>query len=795
MEQKEVVGVKMNTRPILPRKFLPAGIILFILLLYWFSLPDNLFNDPYSTVLEDRMGELLGARIADDGQWRFPSIDTVPQKYKQCLIHFEDRYYYYHRGINPLALTRALFQNLRAGKIISGGSTISMQVIRMSRKGKSRTVYEKIIEMILASRLELTNSKEKILSVYASHAPFGGNVVGLDVASWRYFGRAPDQLSWAESATLAVLPNAPSLIHPGRNRSDLLDKRNRLLKGLQKQGVLDSLGCSLACLEPLPSEPLPLPSLAPHLLDYLYLNFRGQRISSTIDASIQKRVNAIIQEHHKTLKHNEIHNASCLLLETHSGDVLAYVGNTGIPDKPEYSGYVDIIRSPRSTGSILKPLLYCLMLEEGEILTSSLVPDIPTQYTGYSPKNFNLEYNGAVPARRALARSLNIPAVRMLQSYGLDRFYYRLKELGMTLNFPADHYGLSLILGGAEAELWWITGMYASMGRILGNYNNTNKYYEKDIHSPHFIKEDRNDPNTGTTTNPHPYSAASVWLTFQSLIEVNRPESQAGWKSFESASRIAWKTGTSFGFRDAWAVGTGPSFTAGVWTGNADGEGRPDLTGIAAAAPILFDVLNICTENSWFQAPLNELFPVAVCRQSGFLPGPHCRQTDTIRVTEKGLLSSPCPYHLTVHLTDDGKYRVNSDCMNTEKMKHESWFVLPPVQEWYFRSRNPDYRILPDLHPECQESGDIDFMELIYPRHSARVYVPRGFDGSRGEIILEAAHRKPSSLIHWHLDDNYLGNTQFLHQMGITPSRGKHTLTLIDEYGNTLVHLFEVVDR
>ncbi len=786
----------MYKRPFLSGYILFAAAALAMLLLFWSCLPDPLFKDPFSTVLEDRRGELLGARIADDGQWRFPPLESVPEKYAQCLVSFEDRYFYYHHGVNPLALLRAFRQNVKAGRVVSGGSTITMQVIRLSRKGKPRTVPEKFIEVLQASRLELSHSKDQVLALYASHAPYGGNVVGLDAASWRYFGRSPDQLTWAESATLAVLPNAPSLIHPGRNRSLLLAKRNRLLELLHERGILDSLSLALARMEPLPGEPLPLPSSAPHLLDHIYTNYRGQRLRSTLDAELQQRVNEILEVHHKSLQYNEIHNASCLVLETMSGKVLAYVGNTGGPDEPGYSPDVDIVRSARSTGSILKPLLFCLMLEEGEILTGSLVPDIPTQYTGYSPKNFSLGYDGAVPARRALARSLNVPAVRMLQSYGLERFHHRLRELDMqTLNFPAEHYGLSLILGGAEGTLWWITGMYASMGRILGHYNRTGEYCKQDIHPPLFITGESIDRPSFSADNPHPFSAASIWLTFQSLIEVNRPVSQAGWSSFESSSRIAWKTGTSFGFRDGWAVGTGPSYTIGVWAGNADGEGRPDLTGISAAAPILFDVFGILPPSPWFHPPLNELFPAPVCRQSGYLPGPHCQETDTILVCEKGLLSRPCPYHIRVHLTKDGRYRVNSDCMDTEQMKHESWFVLPPVQEWYYRSRNPSYRVLPDLHPDCSENENIVYMEMIYPRHSARVFVPRELDGSQGEIILEAAHRKSSSRIHWHLNDVYLGSTQHLHQMGISPDNGFYTLTLVDDAGNILTHSFEVVDR
>ncbi len=419
----------------------------------------------------------------------------------------------------------------------------------------------------------------------------------------------------------------------------LIRKRNQLLDKLEENGLLDALDCELAKLEALPDKPLPLPSHTPHLLDRIYIQNRGSRVYSSLDDLLQQRVSMIIEEHHQQLKHNNIHNACCLVLDTHSGEVMAYVGNTHNPGKPEFGGDVDIINAPRSTGSILKPILYGLMLEEGEILPGTLVPDIPTQYIGYSPKNFSMTYDGAVPARRALARSLNIPAVRMLQSHGTERFYYQLEGLGIhTLRYPASHYGLSLILGGAEGSLWDITGVYASMGRVLDRYNQTGLYHPGDIHPPHYFPHDpvQTKPDKGSSDNIHPFSAAAVWLTFQSLLEVNRPDSQAGWKSFSSSGKIAWKTGTSFGFRDGWAIGTSPDYTIGVWVGNADGEGRPGLTGIAVAAPILFDIFSTLPQGNWFQPPLNELYPVAVCHKSGHLPGPFCPSLDTILYTFQG---------------------------------------------------------------------------------------------------------------------------------------------------------------
>jgi penicillin-binding protein 1C len=782
----------------LRNKMIPAGILTVLLLglLTWILTIGSMFDDPYSTVLFDRNGELMGARIADDGQWRFPPIQSVPLKYQECLLQFEDRYFFYHPGVNPPALLRALRQNLAAGKVVSGGSTLTMQVVRISRKGKPRTVFQKMIEILMALRLELTSSKKEILALYASHAPIGGNVVGIEAASWRYFGRPPDQLSWAESAVLAVLPNAPSMIHPGRNRSLLMDKRNHLLHELAQAGTIDSMTLALSCLEPLPENPLPLPSLAPHLMDYFYLNQRGHRITSTLDETWQRRVASIVEKHHQKLKFNEIHNAACLVIETMSGEVIAYVGNTEITDPGYHSRQVDMIRSSRSTGSILKPLLYCLMLEEGDLLPGTLVPDVPTQYTGYSPKNFNLEYDGAVPAHRALSRSLNIPAVRMLQSYGLEKFHHRLKQLGMeTLNSPAEHYGLSLILGGAEADLEWITGLYASMGRILQRYNQTGEYVPDDLHLPLFVSAPTVKVKPVSIQNPYPFSAASIWLTFEALLKVNRPESQAGWESFYSGQEVSWKTGTSFGFRDAWAIGTGPAYTVGVWAGNADGEGRPGLTGISSAAPILFDVFSLLPGREWFDVPVNELHEVSVCSQSGFLPGPYCPETSIVLIPKNGLNSLPCPFHKIIHLTLDGRYRVDLDCRDPDQIRHEPWFILPPLQEWYYRAKNPWYRILPEIHPECQGEDEIPSMEMIYPKHSARVYVPMELSGERGKIILEAVHRNPGTTIHWHLNNEYIGQTRHIHQMGISPEKGSYLLTLVDAHGQILTRHFNVVDR
>ncbi|MES2284540.1 MAG: penicillin-binding protein 1C [Bacteroidota bacterium] len=775
------------------KKGISTLILITLCIWFIFCLPSPLFNNKTCTVLEDSHGNLLSARIAEDGQWRFPNSKHVPFKFISSIVQFEDRSFFMHPGFNPAAFARAIVQNIKAKKIKSGGSTLSMQVIRLARKKKGRTVFEKLIEIILALRLELSYSKSEILTLYASNAPFGGNVVGIDAASWRYFGRDAGKLSWAESATLAILPNAPSLIYPGKNQERLLVKRNRLLDQLFKVKAIDKETCELSKQEPLPGKPYPIPQIAPHLLQRAAKEgLSGERIVSTLDVHLQERLNEIIENHHKILKANEIHNACALVMDVSTGNILAYTGNTDNTGKAEYESDVDVINAPRSTGSILKPFLFVSMLNDGELLSSTLIPDIPTQIAGYVPQNYNMTFDGGVPAKRALARSLNIPSVRMLQNYGIEKFNHNLKKIGMTtLTYTPDHYGLSIILGGAEGKLWDIAGMYASMARTLNHYTTYNgKYDKKDFHPPFYIAQKEQDLSLDEVPV---VDAASIYLTFEAMVEVSRPDEDSGWKQYTSASKVAWKTGTSFGYRDGWAVGVTPKYVVAVWVGNADGEGRPGLVGVQTAAPIMFDIFSLLKPAKWFSPPYDEMEKVAVCHQSGSRATDICEPIDNVWIQKSGLRSEPCKYHRIIHLSEDSKYRVNSVCEDVNKMHHVSWFVLPPTMELYYKSKNASYKELPPYRNDC-ETGGINAMEIIYPKQFSKIYVPIELDGTLGKTIFKVAHRMAKSTIYWHLNDIYIGSTQGIHQMGLSPDEGVHTLTLVDETGESIVQKFEIVN-
>jgi penicillin-binding protein 1C len=772
-------------------------IILFslpLVIAYYFCLPDKFFNDPYSTVLEGSDGDLLCASIAADGQWRFPELNAVPDKFATALVAYEDKRFFHHPGVDILSMGRAMRQNISEGKIVSGGSTIDMQVIRLHRKETGRTVLEKVIESVLATRLQFRYSKKEILSLYASHAPFGGNVVGLEAACWRYFGREPKDLSWAEAAMLAVLPNAPALIHPAKNRDRLIRKRNRLLLKLKDTQVIDSLTYELSLTEPIPDEPLPLPRIARHLLIRASANgLAQQKIKSTIDLKLQERVEQILDDHYQRLSGNQIHNACAIVLDVETGNVLAYAGN--VNSGSIHGQDVDLISAPRSTGSILKPFLFAAMLDDGKILSKTLLPDIPTVISGFAPKNFTKEYDGAVPADKALIRSLNVPAVYLLKEYRYERFHALLKNTGLTLTKPPDHYGLSLILGGAEGTVWDITGMYASMARTLNHYFNypgTNRYDKSDFHAPVYHEQSVKSPGIAESSW---LSAAAIYQTMDVLKEVYRPGEETGWRYFRSSKKIAWKTGTSFGFRDGWAVGVTPQYAVGVWVGNADGEGRPGLTGTETAAPIMFDIFSQLNGNAWFSKPLPEMIEVITCTKSGQLFGQFCEKPDTVLISKSGQVSGLCQFHKGIHLTADKRFRVHSECESLSRVIQQNWFVLPPVQEYYYRTKNITYQPLPPFRADCQPLQSMNNMDLIYPKPNARIFVPRDLDGEPGSAIFELAHRNATTTVYWHIDGEFIGSTKKIHHMALNPPQGKHVLTLVDDFGETLERQFEIISK
>lgn len=755
-----------------------VGLFAF-LLWYWQCLPKVLFTPGYSTVVKAEDGSLLAARLAPDEHWRFPQSDSLPDKFKTALITFEDRNFASHWGVSVRSVIRALRQNISSGEVVSGGSTLTMQVVRMARSNPRRSYWEKMTEMLRATRLELRLSKDEIMEAWAAHAPFGGNVVGLEAASWRYFGLPPHALSWAQTATLVVLPNAPSLIYPGKNQERLRTKRNRLLDNLRDLGHLSPEDCELSKMEDLPGRPYPMPSESAPLLNSLMKQYgNGRMFETTIDPGFQIRLKEVMDRHHAVLSASHIQNMACIVIDHRQNKIIGYAGNI-YDSENRFSNQVDCARAPRSSGSLLKPFLYALAIDEGLLLPTQLLPDVPFSIGGFSPKNHNEKYDGAVAANEALTRSLNVTAVRLLREYNEVRFIPALQKLGLRdIDKSSGHYGLTVIIGGAESNLFDLSTAYAAMARSLWLYEQNQQY--QDLLPKAQLLENWEEKETVQL----PFGPGSAYAVFDMMKGLARPEESLGWEHFESSRDIAWKTGTSQGNRDAWAIGVDGRYTIGIWAGNANGTGRDNLTGVGAAAPVLFDVFNLLPQSNWFLPPLDHMEKIEVCRQSGHMPTDNCTTRDSVWVPSGRDITSLCPYHQLVFLNAAGQ-RVNQSCYDATMGPGQPWFVLPPERQWYYRNRHPEYKALPPWSPLCPDQGE-NMISLLTPVNLDGLFVPRELDGSKGSIVFTASHQMgKQEPLHWHLDQRFLTTTSQLHELQISPAAGKHTLSIVDQYGNT----------
>jgi penicillin-binding protein 1C len=585
------------------------------------------------------------------------------------------------------------------------------------------------------------------------------------------------------------LPNAPGLIFPGHNQNALKKKRDFLLEKLLKNHTIDKTTYELSLEEPLVERPHELPNIAPHLVERIARTTPNKRQVTTIDYYLQERVQEVIAKFYRHYKRFEVHNLCALVVDVQSREVLAYVGNS--PTDEQHQKDVNIIHRPRSTGSVLKPFLYTAMLDSGELLPQELVGDIPTHIGGYSPENFENTYEGAVPADEALYRSLNIPFVLLLRQYGISRFYQQLQKLRLrSINRSPDHYGLSLILGGAECSLWELAQAYANMGYELNEYTQTGKYRSHAFQRLTYLRGER-DYGTLQEEKNH-FSAGAIYKTFEALTQVNRPSFDSAWRYYTSSRKISWKTGTSFGNRDAWSIGLTSRYLVGVWVGNASGEGRPELTGVGTAAPVMLEIFQLLKKDKWFDTPWEDLQKVEVCALSGMIASDLCPKK-TIWVPHRQLQTSLCKYHRWVHLSTDGLWQVNSNCEQIANIRSESWFVLPPLMEWFYKKKHPSYQVLPPLREDCQEGDKQQVLDFIYPKHGATLHPAKGLGGSLQPIIARVAYKYPGKLF-WYLDNTFLGETLHFHDMKLYLTPGEHLLKCMDSRGNEKTILITTSD-
>jgi penicillin-binding protein 1C len=770
------------------RGFKITAFILTVLLIWYvlIPLPRTLFQQSYSTVVIDEQGNLLRAFLNDEQQWCFPPDPRlkIPEKLITCILNFEDTYFYQHPGINPISLVRSIFQNLSSNRIRSGASTISMQVIRLALK-KTRTIPNKILEMFQALKLELRYSKKRILHFYVNHAPYGGNIIGYQAASLKYFRKKPEQLTWSESAILAVLPNSPGLISPLFNRDTLLKKRDFLLKKLLKKKKIDQETCSISLQEPLARTFSNFFINAPHLSQTLkdQLNVKSGQIHTTINRKHQVRIEDLVKQHLLVLQSQGIYNGAALVVETQSRKIRAYVGSQDFFDR-QHGGQNDGLISPRSTGSILKPFLYALAMDEGIILPQTRIKDVPSYFGSFSPSNASKKYSGLISAKDALIHSLNVPASRLLNTYGLHKFHLFLESAGLSTLFrKPDEYGLTLILGGAEATLFDLAMLYCGLGN-RGSFRPLIL-----IHSDHGESSE-----TGTDM----ISPEACYLTLDMLKDVKRPGSEFYWEQYQSRHPIAWKTGTSYGQRDAWSVGVTPQWTIAVWVGNFSGEGNPNLSGAGCAAPLMFDIFNYLPKSrqlNWFDKAKLNLKKVKLCLGTGFVAGPHCPETYWAEAPKINHPLKSCPYHRTLFTSPDEKHQVCSLCWKPDQYKKIKHLIYPPDVAQYLREKGMIISDTPPHKKDCPGYSESRALQITYPVQNAKMWIPRDFDGTLQKITFKVAHRIKNRTVYWYLDNVYQGYTRRKHKWASELKKGWHRLDVIDSEGNRDHRMFFISIR
>jgi penicillin-binding protein 1C len=738
--------------------------------LYCVWPPGQLFTKDYSSVIEDRDGAVLYVSAAKDGQVRFPpGAEKLPGKYVAALLVKEDKRYFRHFGVDVRALARALWNNGRGKGRKSGASTITMQVARMSGRG-DRTLFNKFREMVLAFRIELYFSKERILRLYAANVPMGGNVVGVESAAYRFLGHPLQEMTWAEAALLTVLPNSPSGMNLERRRDALRNRRDLLLRRLFSLRKIDSLTCASALEEPLPQVKRFRTFCAPHAGFAASALRPGERVRLTIKKFLQERAEELLALHHKTLESRGIANAAVLVVETATGRVAAYVGSQDYNDTTA-NGRVDGVRAYRSPGSLLKPFLYAKMLDCGEILADAKVHDIPTYYGTFSPANSSREFSGLVSVRSALVQSLNVPAVRCLNLYGLDDFYWFLKQVGLAGLFRTpEGYGLPIILGSCEASLWELTQLYTDLGN-LGE-----RQWLTVTQGPGKERDHK-----------RLYSAGAAWQVLGILSQLSRPEAEYYWRYFNNQVPVAWKTGTSYGQKDAWAIGTNAQWTIGVWSGNFTGRGNAFLSGGASSGPLLFMLFNEFTDRNkpmWPEEPWADLVEVAVCASSGYRATDACPATVISKHPRSSETIAACPFHRKFLVCKSKGFGVCSLCWDLRDTAWVTREIYPPSLAAFYRAHGRACESAPLHNPACPAVRSEAAIEILYPPPGVRIFVPRNIAGEYEKVVLRAAHGRKSATLFWYLDDRFMGATKEKHELAIDLKNGNHELFVQDEEGN-----------
>ncbi|UYZ61496.1 penicillin-binding protein 1C [Hymenobacter weizhouensis] len=813
-----------------------AGLVLSLLLLLGL---DRLFPLPpppqYSPLVLAADGSVLHAFLNPTQKWRMKTeLGEITPALRKAVIEKEDRWFRWHFGVNPVALAQAAGRNLFGRGRTTGASTIPMQVARLLEP-KERTVGNKLLEMLRAVQLEAHYSKDEILQLYLNLVPYGGNVEGVKSAALLYFQQPPDYLSLAQTVTLAIIPNRPTGLVLGQHNAAVLRERNRWLRRFGAAGLFPQEAIADALLEPLDARRHAAPTLAPHLARRLVRQFPHEAIiRSSLHRSKQTKAEDLTQGYVRRLLELGITQAAVLVVNNHTRQVEAYVGSADFRDFTS-QGQNDGVVAVRSPGSTLKPFLYALALDRGLVTPKLLLPDVPTNFQGYRPENFDKRCNGEVTLERALAYSLNIPAVRVLHELGVPAFTDKLRQAGFqNVTRNRAQLGLSSILGGCGASLEELTNLYVTLaagGRYaplrwtsppsplskregepaLAVDENTSSSSTKSLGSPLSPGEGGRGGEATTTSKPQTspssllergpggevslISESAAFLTTDILSQLTRPDLPINAASSMRLPKIAWKTGTSYGRRDAWSIGYNRQYTIGVWVGNFSGRGSPALTGADVATPLLFDLFNALAYNSpndWFGPPAALDFRL-VCAETGLVPGENC-PNQLIDYFLPGVSSGRRCQHLRqVLVAADGSFAYCRACAPAAGYRQGLYPNLRPEVAAFKEAQGLPYRRLPPHNPLCQlvQGGAERAPTITSPAANAEYVLSQ-----RENQLLLLSCTTPSEVrqVSWYVNDQFLKTVPATERVFFKPAPGALKISCADDHGRNTDVLVTVAE-
>lgn len=719
----------------------------------------------FSRLILSNENKLLNASLSSDQQWRMKAeLKEVNPLLIKTLIYKEDRWFRFHLGVNPVALARAIFQNVRSGERVSGASTITMQVIRMLEP-RRRNVFNKLIECFRALQLELHHSKNEILELYINLLPYGGNIQGVKSASFLYFGQEPQALSLAQIVTLAIIPNDPKHLRLSINNDKIVKERNFWLKKLSRFGYFSKSTLEDALLEPLTAKRFDAPRQIPHLSRLLSgLQPYNPVISTFINAQLQDFVENTVSNEVSMYRGMGVGNASVVLIDNHTHTVVAYVGSAGFMDN-QFQGQVDGASALRSPGSALKPFLYALAIDRGLITPKTILQDIPQNFNGYRPLNYDETFRGRLPASQALALSLNIPAVDLVNRVGVDLFNEKLSRGGLKwIGERKKTLGLSVILGGCGVTLTELTSLYSCLATDGINY------------PLRFTKDKKND-ETDTLFSPQ-----SVWMIHEILTGLKRPDLPNNFENSVNLPHIAWKTGTSYGRRDAWSFGYNPDYTVGVWVGNFDGTGVPELSGADFATPILFKIFNTLTFNqkpAWFKRPPGLDFRL-VCSESGLPPGEACTNLVMDDYIPAVSPNRKCDHLIPVFVNEDASISYCSTCMPQAGYKTDFYPNLSPGMIAFYEEEQIPYRKIPPHNPLCNRVYHNDF-PVITSLTDGKEYIL--YEKEKQQLQLAFNATSDVNKVYWYINDKFFKEATRGQKLFFTPDAGLIKISCSDDKG------------